>query len=44
MNNEFTMLKFNTFEVDKMGNVEFAFKIYDQEKADEIRTRFAKSI
>ena len=40
----FTMLHFNTFEIDKMGSIEFVYTIYDPAKADEIRSKYADAI
>lgn len=40
----FTMLKFNTFEIEKMGSVEFVYNIYDPEKENEIRSKYAEKI
>lgn len=40
----FTLLGFHTFDIDKMGSIEFAYKVYDQTKKDEIRNNYAESI
>ena len=40
----FTLLRFNTFDVEKMKSIEFAYKIYDSNKTDEIRNRQADLI
>ena len=40
----FTILKFNTFDIDKMGTIEFAYRVYDNNKADEIRNYQASRI
>ena len=40
----FTLLKFNTFDVEKMGSVEFVYRIYDPDRANEIRNNYADAI
>ncbi len=40
----FTKLKFNTFEVEKMGSIEFLYRIYDENKATSIRDDYADSV
>ena len=40
----FTMLRFNTFEIEKMGNIEFLFSIYDDAKKDKIRNDHAEAV
>jgi len=40
----FTMLRFNTMDIEKMGSIVFVYNIYNQEKRDEIRNKQADSI
>ena len=40
----FTMLQFHTFDLDKMGKIQFVYKIYDSKRSKDIRSRYADSI
>lgn len=40
----FTMLRFNTMDIEKMGSIVFVYDIYDPEKRDEIRNKQADSV
>lgn len=40
----FTMLRFNTMDIEKMGSIVFVYDIYNSEKRDEIRNKQADSI
>lgn len=40
----FTILKFNTLDIEKMGTIEFAYRVHDNNKADEIRNYQASRI
>ena len=40
----FTMLRFNTMDIEKMGSKVFVYKVYDQAKWDEIRNKQADSV
>lgn len=40
----FTLLKFNTFDTDKMGTIEFKFYIYDDARRAEICSTLSKSV
>lgn len=40
----FTMLRFNTLDIEKMGSIVFVYDIYDQGKRDEIRNKQADSV
>ena len=40
----FTVLRFNTFDVEKMGNIEFSYRVYDSDRAEEIRNHQADLI
>lgn len=40
----FTLLKYNTFDIEKMGSVEFVYKIYNYDRKDEILDNYANAI
>ena len=40
----FTMLRFNTMDIEKMGRIVFAYNIYNPEKRDKIRNKQADSV
>ena len=40
----FTMLNFNSFELEKMGCIEFVYSIYNPQMADKIRSDYADKI
>ena len=40
----FTLLHFHTFDLDKMGSVQFVYKKYDPSKTKEISSRYADSV
>lgn len=40
----FTLLKFNTFDIQKMGVIEFAYRVYDEDRNIEIRNNYASAI
>lgn len=40
----FALLKFNTFEIEKMGSIEFVYKIYDRKKEKDIIKTYTDSV
>ena len=40
----FTLLKFHTLDIEKMGSIEFVNNIYDSSRMNEIRNRQAEKI
>lgn len=40
----FTMLKFNTFNSQEMGIIEFLFDIYDSNKDEQIRDKHSEAV
>ena len=40
----FTMLQYNTFDIDKMGVIEFVFRVYDDRKQIDIRNNYTNKV
>ena len=42
--NLFTQLQFHTFDLNKMGSIQFRYKNYDLTHGEEIRNKFANAV
>ena len=40
----FTLLRFHTFDVEKMGSIEFVYRVYDEKRENEIKANYVDAI